>query len=639
MLFWGKRENDVEGASLTGRVSTLPWWQRSRAIVIALAISAALILNSVSSCAFFNGPPPAYEKQQVTQGDLNLTINATGPLTTTSYSLAYTGTTAKITEIAVQVGQHVSKGQVLARVDPTQLQNQVNKDQAQITADQMALYSAQVASGSTAQTNNQNAIDAQNQLQNAQNAQNIANSLATNSAQTAQTNLDQARTALANARKSANLTRKQAATQRDDTIKTTCTRTVTVTPTRNMGGMDIQMNPLGMGPGGHGGSGGMATPTVKPGPTSIATPMSTSVPTQVPNPVTKTVVDQACVKNANATYNVSVNNADQSIIQAQQKVDTLQLALSQAQLQGAKNQGTATQNIQSAQSNIVKTQATTNQGNASAQNNVFAAQARLQTDQLTLQQDQVNLANATLTAPHDGVITAINGAVGGVPGASSNGSTSTANTVAISPGSTFIQLVDLNSLQVNAGVNESDMANLQIGQPATFTVDAYGDRQFHATVSAISPQGQAASNVVSYPVSLDIDPASTKGATLYPNMTANATITVVQRNNVLQVPAQAINFARQAANPASTAPHLITPQAARDATNQARQMSSDLQNQNPDLAADSPTPAFVIEQSGDQFVAKPVVVGITDGANYEVLDGLQLGETVITGAASGTKTP
>ena len=65
-------------------------------------------------------------------------------------------------------------------------------------------------------------------------------------------------------------------------------------------------------------------------------------------------------------------------------------------------------------------------------------------------------------------------------------------------------------------MNESDTGNLVVGEPAQFTVSAYGQRIFRGTVSAITPNGQTVSNVVTYPVTIDVDKRSLNGATLFP---------------------------------------------------------------------------------------------------------------------------
>jgi HlyD family secretion protein len=311
--------------------------------------------------------------------------------------------------------------------------------------------------------------------------------------------------------------------------------------------------------------------------------------------------------------------------------------VTQSQATGNQTNTTAAGQVTTSQSNV--NTAAANPAAVTAQGQVATAQGQLGVAVANLATAQHNLENATLTAPHDGTVTTVNGTVGGTPGVPTNGTSTSSATTAGS--GTFVQIVDLNSLQVQANVNESDTANLRVGQHAVFTVNAYGNRQFNGTVSGISPNGVTVSNVVTYPVNIDVDLKSANGANLLPNMTANATITVVQRTNVPQISVNAINFARLASSGSTgtNAPQLVTRQQANTALNQARQMLGTLENQNPNVALDSPIPAYVIERpgGGDVFTAKPVVLGLTDGTNYEVLEGLSPGETYIVGSGNSTR--
>jgi len=126
-----------------------------------------------------------------------------------------------------------------------------------------------------------------------------------------------------------------------------------------------------------------------------------------------------------------------------------------------------------------------------------------------------------------------------------------------------------------------------------------------------------------------------QGTTLLPGMTANVTIEVGRRTHVLLIPVKAVNFARTStvANTATGTPVLISQEQVTAALDQASRMLQQLQHQHPGIAAENPTPAFVLQQSGGQFIAKPVVLGSTDGTNYEVLAGLSPGETIIVGVA------
>jgi HlyD family secretion protein len=324
--------------------------------------------------------------------------------------------------------------------------------------------------------------------------------------------------------------------------------------------------------------------------------------------------------------------AASDIATAQGQVNTAQSQLNTAMAQGNSNNTTAQGQINTAQSQLNTTQAQADTNNTTALNMINTAQGTVNADLAQLQTAQHNLNNATLTAPHDGIVTTVNGTVGGTPGVPVNAGSSPTSAAS---GSTFIQIIDTSVLQVLANVNESDTGNLMVGEPAQFTVSAYGQRIFHGTVSAITPNGQTVSNVVTYPVTIDVDKTALNGATLFPGMTANVTIIVAQRSNVLLVPASAVNFARTASNPTNGTPALVSKNQIASAMDQARQMLQGLQTQNANVSNDNPIPAYVIERPNDQFILKPVVLGLTDGVVYEVLAGLSPDETIIIGSTVG----
>jgi RND family efflux transporter MFP subunit len=251
-------------------------------------------------------------------------------------------------------------------------------------------------------------------------------------------------------------------------------------------------------------------------------------------------------------------------------------------------------------------------------------------EQLHTAQD--NLAAATLKATHAGVVTAINGSIGGTPG---SGSSSSGSGSASASGG-FIEIADPSSLQVTASINEADIAGVAHDQAVTFTVSAYSSRTFRGAVNAIAPIGQTSSGVVTYPVTINVDMSSLQGAALLTGMTANVTIVKQSRSSALLLPTSAITFARSALT--GSAGVSLTRTQLRDATTQARQMLATLQQQNTQLSQESPTTAFVLERTGGQWTIKPVVIGLTNGTYYEVLAGLNAGESVVTAEQNGTAT-
>jgi multidrug efflux pump subunit AcrA (membrane-fusion protein) len=112
-------------------------------------------------------------------------------------------------------------------------------------------------------------------------------------------------------------------------------------------------------------------------------------------------------------------------------------------------------------------------------------------------------------------------------------------------GDPLITLVQTGGLQVEANFNETDAANLHTGDPATVTVDALPDRRLAARVASIDPVETIQNNVVTYKVTMVLDLAPTR---VRPGMSATADVTVARRDDVLTLPRTAVR-SPQGANP------------------------------------------------------------------------------------------
>jgi multidrug efflux pump subunit AcrA (membrane-fusion protein) len=259
-------------------------------------------------------------------------------------------------------------------------------------------------------------------------------------------------------------------------------------------------------------------------------------------------------------------------------------------------------------------------GQKLAQLNTTALQDALKVAQTQVNQAQHNLDAATLTAPHAGVITAINGSIGSTPGGGSSSSASGG----------FIEITDMSKLSVLLSVNEADIGHVAHGNPVRFTVDAYGNRAFRGQVDSITLSGQTNNNIVTYPVSMSIDSSSLQGANLIPGMTANATITTMTRQNVLLIPNSAVSFAQGAVTQG-----LIQLNQVQSALVSARQtLASMIRSQGVSLWQDNPNASYVLEQRNGQLAAVPAILGLSDGSSYEVLSGLNANDTIVVGANS-----
>ena len=98
-------------------------------------------------------------------------------------------------------------------------------------------------------------------------------------------------------------------------------------------------------------------------------------------------------------------------------------------------------------------------------------------------------------------------------------------------------IADLNKMQIEALVDESDIGKIKLGQKVSFTVDAYPDKTFAGKVATISNKANVQQNVVYYGVLIDVE--SPEGL-LKPTMTARVSVHIGERNNVIIVPTLAI---------------------------------------------------------------------------------------------------
>jgi RND family efflux transporter MFP subunit len=208
------------------------------------------------------------------------------------------------------------------------------------------------------------------------------------------------------------------------------------------------------------------------------------------------------------------------------------------------------------------------------------AAAALEQARLSVEQAKRDLANATITAPFDGTITAVTASAG------SSGSNST------------ITIADTSKLHVDVLVDETEIANVALGQNATLTLDALTGITLTGKVANIDPSGTVSNGVVNYSVRVDLDPTD---APLKLDMTADASLIGEQAENVLAVPTKAIRSGRAASQAAA--------QSGQTMTATASSMVLGLQN-------GQPRPV-------------PVTVGMTAGDLTEVSGNLLEGNQVL----------
>ena len=203
-----------------------------------------------------------------------------------------------------------------------------------------------------------------------------------------------------------------------------------------------------------------------------------------------------------------------------------------------------------------------------------------------VQRAQTNLGYATITSPIDGIV---------LSKAVEEGQTVAAS---FSTPELFTIAQKLIEMQVVADVDEADIGDVREGERVTFTVDAYPDDTFEGTVKQVRQEATTTNNVVTYEVVISAPNADLK---LKPGLTANVTIYTAERKNVTCVPSKALRY---------------TP--TKETIGKRKIVDCNGKNK-----------VWTLE--GNNIVAHRVNIGMTDGTNTELLDGMKTGTQVITG--------
>jgi HlyD family secretion protein len=214
-----------------------------------------------------------------------------------------------------------------------------------------------------------------------------------------------------------------------------------------------------------------------------------------------------------------------------------------------------------------------------------AAETQVAQDRAALRLAEANLRYTTILSPVDGIVISRNVSVGQTVAASLQAPT------------LFTIAQDLTEMKVDTSVDEADIGKVQIGQEAEFTVDAYPETLFHGMVQDVYNQPIVVQNVVTYDAIIRVKNPELK---LRPGMTANVTIRVAHKENVLKLPNAALRYRPE-----------------RESGRSA-----------PIKRGGNPTEVWVLREGKEGAV--PVTLGLSDGSFTEVLSGdLKSGDSVI----------
>ena len=203
------------------------------------------------------------------------------------------------------------------------------------------------------------------------------------------------------------------------------------------------------------------------------------------------------------------------------------------------------------------------------------AEAQVENDKIALSLAKLQLDYTSVYSPIDGVVSLRNVQIGQIIASGINN---------IGGGTAVLMMSDLSRIFILAAVDESDIGSVAIDQPAVITVDAYPSKHFQGRVDRIAAKGANLQNVVTFEVRIEVE--GENKSLLKPEMTTNVTIVVADKTNVLTIPYNAI----------------------------ARERGKAF--------------ATLAKADGEPGEKKPIELGITDGEAYEVLSGVNEGDSV-----------
>jgi HlyD family secretion protein len=251
----------------------------------------------------------------------------------------------------------------------------------------------------------------------------------------------------------------------------------------------------------------------------------------------------------------------------------------------------------------------------------------------------------TISSPIDGIITRLNIEEG------ENVMTGTMN----NPGTVIMTIADLSVIEAEIEVDETDIVNVEMGQEASVTIDAFPDTEFPAVVtevgkSPINAQAAATGQAINFKVVVRLND-SVPGAR--PGLSCTADIVTAERTQVLAVPIQALILREieldkngevvrewedwltngvdsvsgtdeSAETPAAPATPASSPGSEADENTENSAASDETENESVEVEG-----AFILRDGRAIFI--PIEIGIAGERHFEVLSGIEPGDKVITG--------
>ena len=499
----------------------------NRRVIASFVIAVIVIAGGVLLGRKFKGGNSAagatqYKITKAANGEVKKTVSSSGTLQAWKTVDIKARAGGELTQLAVDVGSDVKKGQLLARIDPLDVRLSLNTAQADETSakarekQSATTYQLQIAQSAIA------IRDAQAALSSARASAEAARARLATARQQSKSQPELTRTAIANSQ----ATYEQAVQQRKALNSTNVSQRAAAQAAYDQ-----------------------------------AVANRDNAHAQVDRQkslVTKGFVAQQAVDTAQATSQVS----DAQVTSAKAKLDTIDGELragvevadarveqTQAALQTAKanSQDIATRKnsvaeaeaaVHQADAQVSRSQVALDQTRAQQANNQIrqydvqtatAAIARAEASRINA---QTTLDRTIIRAPQDGVV---------LQKYVEQGTIITSALGISATGQSLVQLGDISRMYVDVTVDETDIANVDEGQTVDVSIEAYPGVPFEGKVTRVDPQAVVLQNVTSVHVRVEVDNSAPTFRLLKPGMNATCQFVIAERANAVSVPNEAVH--------------------------------------------------------------------------------------------------
>jgi HlyD family secretion protein len=254
-----------------------------------------------------------------------------------------------------------------------------------------------------------------------------------------------------------------------------------------------------------------------------------------------------------------------------------------------------------------------------------SSQHEIERAQAGSSQARDQLSKTTIYSPIDGTITVLNSKLGERVVATNQFA-----------GTEVMRVADLSRMEARVDVNENDVVNVKIGDTATITIDAYGDRKFKGTVQQIANTGKTSGTgtqeeVTNFEVKIRVDD---RDVSLRPGLSCTADIQTNSVEDAVAVPMQSVTIRTGDKN---MSPEEIEKRKQQQVAKDQADNAAELTNERQEKATQKEERekltkgVFTIGKDGKAHWVK-VTTGIADDTHMEIKSGINAGDEVISGS-------